>query len=93
MAHSSRKQLVGFLVTGAAVGAAVALLYAPKSGAQTRRDIRKFSKKTVDQIDDLQNGLRDQISEGYDHVMEVIDNVKDYVEDGKNKLQKLIRTA
>jgi len=80
-------------VTGAAVGAAVALLYAPKSGAQTRRDIRKFSKKTVDQIDDLQNGLRDQISEGYDHVMEVIDNVKDYVEDGKNKLQKLIRTA
>jgi len=93
MAHSSKKQLVGFLVTGAAVGAAVALLYAPKSGAQTRRDIRKFSKKTVDQIDDLQNGLRDQISEGYDHVMEVIDNVKDYVEDGKNKLQKLIRTA
>jgi len=93
MAHSSRKQLVGFLVTGAAVGAAVALLYAPKSGAQTRRDIRKFSKKTVDQSDDLQNGLRDQISEGYDHVMEVIDNVKDYVEDGKNKLQKLIRTA
>ena len=80
-------------MTGAAVGAAVALLYAPKSGAQTRRDIRKFSKKTVDQIDDLQNGLRDQISEGYDHVMEVIDNVKDYVEDGKNKLQKLIRTA
>ena len=70
MAHSSKKQIAGFLLTGAAVGAAIALLYAPKSGAQTRRDIRKLSKKTVDQIDDLQNGLRKQIAEGYEQVME-----------------------
>jgi len=93
MAHPSKKMIASFFLTGAAVGAAVALLYAPKSGAQTRRDIRKFSKRTVDQIDDLQSGLREQLAEGYDQVMEVIDNVKDYVEDGKKTLQKLIRTA
>ena len=93
MAHSSKKQIAGFLLTGAAVGAAIALLYAPKSGAQTRRDIRKLSKKTVDQIDDLQNGLRKQIADGYEQVMEVVENVRDYVEDGKKTLQKLIRTA
>jgi len=93
MGHFSKRQMAGFFVTGAAVGAAVALLYAPKSGAQTRRDIRKFSKKTVDQIDDLQNDLREQISDGYEQVMVMIDNVKEYVEDGKNRLQKLIRTA
>ena len=89
----SKTEVVGFFVTGAAVGAAAALLLAPKSGAQTRKDIRRFSKKAVNQLDDFQTDVREQITEGYEQVMEVFDNVKDYVEDGKNKLQKMIRTA
>ena len=36
----------------ASVMLVVALLFAPKSGAQTRKDIRSFSKKTVSQLDD-----------------------------------------
>ena len=89
----SKTDAVGLLITGAAIGAAVALLYAPKSGEQTRRDIRRFSKKAANQIDDLQNDIREQISDGYGQVMEVFDNVKEYVEDSRSKLQKLIRTA
>jgi gas vesicle protein len=89
----SKTDAVGFLIAGAAIGAAVALLYAPKSGEQTRRDIRRFSKKAANQIDHLQNDIRDQICEGYDQVMEAFDNVKEYVEDGKSKFNKLIRTA
>jgi gas vesicle protein len=89
----SKTEVVGFFVTGAAVGAAVALLYAPKAGAQTRKDIRRFSKKAVNQIDDFQNDVREQITEGYDQVMEIFDNVKDYVEDGQKKLRKMIQTA
>ena len=82
----SKTAAVGFLITGAAIGAAFALLYAPKTGEQTRRDIRRFSKKAANQIDDLQSDIRDQISEGYDQVIEVFDNVKEYVEDGKSKM-------
>jgi len=89
----SKTEVVGFFVTGAAVGAAAALLLAPKSGAQTRKDIRRFSKKAVNQIDDFQNDVREQLTEGYDQVMEVFDNVKDYVEDGQTKLRKMIQTA
>ena len=89
----SKTEVVGFFVTGAAVGAAAALLFAPKSGAQTRKDIRRFSKKAVNQFDDFQTDVREQITEGYDQVMEVFDNVKDYVEDGKTKLRKMIQTA
>ena len=89
----SKTEAVGFFIGGAALGAAIALLYAPKTGAQTRKDIRRFSKKTVNQFDDLQNDLREQITEGYEQVMEVFDNVKEYVEDGRNKLQKMIQTA
>jgi len=44
----SKTQMAGFLITGAFV----ALLFAPKSGAQTRKDIRSFSKKPVSQLDD-----------------------------------------
>ena len=89
----SKTEVVGFFVTGAAVGAAAALLLAPKSGAQTRKDIRRFSKKAVNQLDDFQTDVREQITEGYDQVMEIFDNVKDYVEDGKTKIKKMIQTA
>ena len=89
----SKTEVVGFFVTGAAVGAAVALLFAPKSGSQTRKDIKRFSKKAVNQFDDFQNDVREQMTGGYDQVMEIFDNVKDYVEDGKTKLRKMIQTA
>ena len=89
----SKTQVVGFFLTGAAVGMAVALLYAPKSGVETRKQIRKFSKKAVHQLDDLQHDLREQVSDGYQQVMEVFDNAKEYVQEGTNKLQKMIRTA
>ena len=89
----SKNQAVGFFLSGAAIGVAVALLFAPKTGAQTRKDIRRFSKKAVTQLDDLQNDLREQIGDGYEQVMEVFDNVKEYVEEGRSKLQKMIHTA
>ena len=89
----SKTDAFGFFIAGAAVGAAVGLVLAPKSGAQTRKEISRFSKKTINKLDDLQCDVREQITEGYEQVMEVFDNVKDYVEDGKNKLQRMIRTA
>lgn len=82
----SKTHVAGFFLTGAAVGAAVALVFAPKSGAQTRKDIRRFSKKTIDQLDDFQDDVREQI-------VEVFDNVKEYVEDGKERIQKMIQSA
>jgi gas vesicle protein len=88
----SKTQLTGFVMTGAAVGAVVALIFAPKSGAQTRKDIRRFVKKTGNQLEDLQQDVRDQVSGGYEQVMEVVDNVKEHVEDGKSRLQKFIKT-
>jgi gas vesicle protein len=115
MARFSKSQAAGFLLTGAVVGAAVALLYAPKSGAQTRRDIRKFSKRTLDRLDDLQDEMRDQVTDWvedmstvvkdglnagkqigvqkYEQVLDVFDSAKKYVEDGKNRLQRMIQTA
>ena len=74
----------GFLVAGIAFGAFVTLLFAPKSGAQTRKDIRKLSKKTVNQIDVLQKDVRDQVSGGIGGLMELWNA---YVKDGKSGLK------
>ena len=93
MTGFTKTQMAGFFLTGAAVGAAAALVLAPKSGAHTRRDIRRFSKKAINQFDDLQSDVRDQITEGYEQVLHVFDNVKGYVEDGRNRIQKIITTA
>jgi gas vesicle protein len=109
------KQAAGFLLTGAMVGAAVALLYAPQSGARTKKDIKKFARKTVVRLDDLQGNIRDQVAdwvddmtevvkdgidrgkklgaEGYEQVLQGFDNAKKCVEDGKSRIENLIKTA
>jgi gas vesicle protein len=80
--HMSMKQAAGFLFTGAMVGAAVALLYAPQSGARTTKDLRRFSRKTVTRLDDLQGNIRDQ-------VMDWVGNITDLIKDGVNFGKKL----
>jgi gas vesicle protein len=68
----SKTEVTGFFLTGAAIGAAAALLLAPKTGTQMRKDIRRFSKKTMDQLEDLQTDIRDQINDGYSQVKRMI---------------------
>jgi gas vesicle protein len=89
----SKTEVAGFFLTGAAIGAVAGLLLAPKAGAQTRRDIRRFSKKAIDQLDDLQSDVREQITDGYEQVLDAFDNVKEFVGDGKTRLQKIIKTS
>ena len=115
MAQIDMKQAAGVFVAGAMVGAAIALLYAPQSGVRTTKDIKKFARKTVDRLDDLQADIRDQVAgwvddmtevvkdgvdrgkklgaEGYEQVLQGFDNAKKCVEDGKSRLEHLIRTA
>ena len=58
MKSLSKKQIAGFFIAGAAAGAVAALLYTPKTGAQARKDIRRFSKRTANQLGDLQQDVR-----------------------------------
>jgi gas vesicle protein len=85
---SSKTQLAGFLVVGAALGAFVTLLLAPKSGAQTRKDIRRLSKRTVDQLGELQNDVRNEVSGGIGGVLQLM---RDY-KDGKSGLHNESRS-
>jgi gas vesicle protein len=80
MADIDMKQAAGFLFAGAMVGAAIALLYAPQSGDRTKKDIKKFARKTVTRLDDLQGDIRDKVADWVDDMTEV---VKDGVDRGK----------
>ena len=66
------KQVLGLLITTAAAGAAIGLLYAPKSGVQTRRNVRRFSRETVDRLDTLQEDIRDQVGCWVENVSDVV---------------------
>jgi gas vesicle protein len=68
----SKTQCTAVFVAGLAVGATAAFLLAPKTGAQVRKDLRRFSKRTMNQLDDLQGDIRDQISHGYNQVRKMI---------------------
>ena len=109
------KRTACFLLAGALAGAAIALLYAPQSGVRTKKDIKKFARKTVDRLDDLQGDIRDQVThwvddvtdvvkdgvdrgkklstEGYEQVLNAFDNAKKCVEDGRGRIERLIKTA
>ena len=86
----SGKQAMGLVITGAAAGAAVALMYAPKSGVQMRKDVRRFGKKAADRLDNLQEDLRDQVGCWAENVTDAVEAAKKVVEDGRSRLEKIL---
>ena len=82
MAKMDAKQAAGFMVVGAVAGAAIALLYAPQSGVRTKKDIKKFARKTVDRLDDIQGDICHKVADWIDDMTEVI-------QDGVNRGKKL----
>jgi gas vesicle protein len=70
--------LIGFL-TGGAVGAILALLYAPKSGRELREDLRS---KADDYLDDAER-----------YMSEAKGRAIDLINEGKKKSEKLIKDA
>jgi gas vesicle protein len=115
MAQISVKHAAGFLLAGAMAGAAIALLYAPQSGARTQRDLKKFVRNTGDRLDDLQADIRNQVtdwvenvsdvvqngidqgkklsSQGYEKVLKGFDGAIQIVDEGKSRVERMIKSA
>ena len=74
---STTKTLLGF-VAGAAVGAALGILFAPDKGTETRR-------KISEQSNDLADNLKGKFTDLVDGVKEKFSNVKGEAEDVAEK--------
>lgn len=66
-----------YLLLGGGIGAALALLFAPKSGAELRTDISDLTRKGYEETVDLAHQLREQSSEVLNSVKEKTGKVYD----------------
>ncbi|MCZ8217754.1 MAG: YtxH domain-containing protein [Cyclobacteriaceae bacterium] len=82
------KNLIGGLLAGAAIGVAIGILLAPKSGAETREDISKGSRKLSDNLkgtfDDSIDMLKEKFNSGVD---EATRRTKEVVNGANEKLK------
>jgi gas vesicle protein len=87
MNDKNTTKICGAILLGGLIGAAIALLSAPKSGRETRKDIARAVRRarnstvdliedTIDDVNDLVNDLRDKAADVVDQGSELSDKVK-----------------
>lgn len=81
-------------VWGALIGAAAALLLAPKSGAETQQELkekaRKLRERAEEKAGELQGTLQEVINQGRKHVEEHYDTAKKAVESSRERAHKAV---
>jgi gas vesicle protein len=86
MAEQNSDRLV-WLLTGAAIGATIALLYAPQTGKDTRRLITKKARQGRDAIADVGQDLAEKGRDLYEKGRRVADDAADMLERGRRMME------
>ncbi|NWF99003.1 MAG: YtxH domain-containing protein [Nitrospirae bacterium] len=91
MDEDYKKIALAFLI-GGAVGAGIALLYAPQSGKDTRKDIaktaRKIKRETVNIVEDAIDTINDFADDVKEKISDLIDSGKDISDSAKKEILK-----
>ncbi len=80
--RDNKAESLGLFIAGVLAGAAFAVLYAPTSGVRTRKQIRRYARRKIEQLDDLQDDIRSQVNGWVEDVAETLD-------DGLNRGKRL----
>jgi gas vesicle protein len=81
----NKDNAIGFgigLLSGAIIGGVIALLYAPKTGAETRKLIKDKTVEVADTVKEKTMGIIDAVKEKTD---DVVEKVKDEYTDVNRK--------
>lgn len=93
--HDSKGTNLLWFLTGAVIGAGVALLYAPQSGFETRRKIKDASGRVADDIREKYEKISEDAKKSIDQVKanaeKAMGNVKGFFEGAKENLKKEIK--
>ncbi len=65
---------VGTFVAGLAIGAGIALLFAPRSGEETRRDIERRARKVGNQAQDFVSEVTESVGQKIQDAKESVEN-------------------
>ncbi len=86
MKNSTGSFIVG-LLSGAALGAAIGILFAPDKGEATRDRLTKRAEDMKEDFDDRFDDLKDYVNETLGDMKEKLADVKEKVSDVKEKVQ------
>jgi gas vesicle protein len=92
--HSSG---VGSLLLGVVIGAGVALLFAPQSGADTRRGIRRGVRRAGDTVKGAAQGVSDQVVDTFEsarnRVEEQLESARTAIEIKKQQVARAVEAG
>jgi gas vesicle protein len=83
---------LAFLI-GASAGAAIALLYAPQSGAKTRRQLRKGVEDAGDYLEDAGDYLKSQAERFAGEAQKAVQRAKGQVDSTVDKAGEVVSNA
>ncbi|MDR0723822.1 MAG: YtxH domain-containing protein [Endomicrobium sp.] len=87
----SKDTFFAFLL-GGVVGAAIGILYAPKSGKETRKNIKRLSEDIVDNVNDFSQDITKTgkriYEEGREKVLSGKDKISEAFDAGKKAFEK-----
>lgn len=89
MANDNGAANLAWFLTGAALGAATALLIAPQTGDETRDLLRKRASEGRDQLNRTGRDALDRGRELYDRGKELADDAAEIFEKGREAVNKV----
>jgi gas vesicle protein len=78
---------IAWFLAGAATGAAIALLYAPKTGKDTRKFLNKTTRQGREAVESSGRELMDRGKELYDRGRKIAEDAADLLERGRKLVQ------
>jgi len=97
MAEENKGQGLAWLLVGLGVGALVAILYAPKSGRETREDIARGAREGTEYLRARSKQAAEQVGmlvdKGKEQVGEYVERGRSFVGDQSNRLAEAVEAG
>jgi gas vesicle protein len=89
---SSSGEVIMSFILGGLIGAAIGILYAPRSGKDTRKKLQQFGEDVSDKVENFGEEMRDKtqqiINESREKIMAQKERIEDAIECGRRAYEK-----